>query len=123
MKDCECKTPMRETNLSDWDKRVRFLPAIGCCYCAGIRGQKILLLGESHYPAGADWNEHKKKHQEPERNFTQWVFRDHFIDKPAGARDKRLFFRTLDGILAGRSEERRVGKERVSPGRSRGEAD
>lgn len=80
---------------------LEFLPAVGCCYEKGLRGQRLLILGESHYkPTNSDdHREFKKEFPLDDSSYTRWIFRDHFTCEEQ-RNWHRLFDQTLDGLLA-----------------------
>ncbi len=81
----------------DWPAEIAFLPYIGDRYWQGVDGQRVLLLGESHYRTEGWTND---------PDFTRRFTRDTFADlatlerRPGGGR----FFGPIDRILVGKAE-------------------
>lgn len=80
-----------------WPEAVRFIPYWGDLYWEGVNGQRVLLLGESHYR-----REGLSDSLEVTRPFTQ----DHFREMATPIRSGRdgPFFRALDLVLTGRQD-------------------
>lgn len=83
-----------DLNLGDhqWPDTVRFLPYCGDRYWDGMDGQRILLLGESHYR-----KEGMSDSLEVTRPFTRDVFRG--MAEPIRHTDDGPFFKALDSVL------------------------
>lgn len=80
-----------------WPEAVRFIPYKGELYWDGMDGQRVLLLGESHYRT-----EGLSDALEVTRPFTQ----DHFREMASQVRSSRdgPFFKALDLVLTGRKD-------------------
>lgn len=83
-----------DLNLDEhqWPDTVRFLPYWGDLYWDGMDGQRILLLGESHYR-----NEGMSDSLEVTRPFTRDVFRG--MADPNRRPGDGPFFKSLDSVL------------------------
>lgn len=79
-----------------WPDAVRFIPYWGDRYWDGMDGQRVLLLGESHYR-----REGLSEALEVSRPFTQNLFRGMAL--PAREREGP-FFNALDLVLVGRRD-------------------
>ena len=81
----------------DWPSAVRFIPYWGDLYWHGIEGERVLLLGESHYR-----KEGVSDSLEVTRPFTQ----DHFYEMalPVRKDGEGPFFKALDLVLVGQRD-------------------
>lgn len=98
----ECPVAQRSTSSADlddhhWPDTVRFTPYWGDLYLEGMSGQRVLLLGESHYR-----KEGMSDSLEVTRPFTQ----DHFREMALPVRNDRdgPFFKALDLVLTGQQD-------------------
>ncbi|MBK0024702.1 hypothetical protein IAE57_00860 [Stenotrophomonas sp. S48] len=88
-----------ETDLEghQWPEAVRFIPYMGDHYWEGIDGQRVLLLGESHY---------RREGVSDALGVTRPFTQDHFREMALPVRNGRdgPFFKALDLILTGRQD-------------------
>ncbi|HHA2766206.1 TPA: hypothetical protein ACOECM_000126 [Stenotrophomonas maltophilia] len=86
-----------DLNKHEWTDEVRFLPYCGDLYWDSMNGQRILLLGESHYR-----KEGVADSLDVTRSFTRNTFRG--MAEPVREREDSPFFRALDLVLTGRQD-------------------
>lgn len=88
-----------ETDLEghQWPEAVRFIPYMGDHYWEGIGGQRVLLLGESHY---------RREGVSDALGMTRPFTQEHFREMALPVRNGRdgPFFKALDLMLTGRED-------------------